>query len=597
MKSILYITAVISTLGILLLAGKNITDNKYRKQLPVPPDPETISVPLQKQISSNLNKARHNPTAGNLGRLGLVYHSATFYDKAARCYELAIEKNSRKWIWNYYLGYLDKEMGDNDGVIKNFSAVVKRNPKNNMAWYYIGEGFQSKGTNDEAKTIYNKIISRDDVTAPFSNSSRKDNFPLRIYAMFQLANIYQNSMQLDLAEKTLKEIIHDQPSFGQAYRLLGNIYSMKSDDIISKKYIIRAGDLRIYTPPVDTLADILTQISRSDVYLLKQVDDADKGGYPNFALELITTGIVNIPENRFVISKALMLYLRRGLDKLALPLFDRHLKYFSDDINEIRTVADLCMQRGLYAQALKYYSQASKLLPEDIDLQLSIIICLGNEGMKQEAVESITSLIEKNRSNLKVYIYRVYLMILIQDKEKALSYLAELQKRFPYDPKVLQLSGQAAEQDGNYVKALDLYELSFKGNPEDWTTARGMGDLLMKQEMWERSIKHYRKTLEYFPNEPYALERLGTLLVMCPDTNLRNIEEGREYSERAFLNKSSQPMTVISAGRCLSESYAALGDKGNAYKYLSITIRTARNENVPQDILENLENDLKSYNK
>jgi tetratricopeptide (TPR) repeat protein len=142
-----------------------------------------------------------------------------------------------------------------------------------------------------------------------------------------------------------------------------------------------------------------------------------------------------------------------------------------------------------------------------------------------------------------------------------------------------------------------MYESSFKGNPEDWSTARYLGDLLMKLKMWERCISHYRKTLEYFPNDPYMLERLGTLLVMCPDTLLRNIIEGREYSERAFINKSSSPMTVISAGRCLSESYAALGDNGNAYKYLNITISMARHENVPQDILENLEKDLQIYRK
>ena len=56
-------------------------------------------------------------------------------------------------------------------------------------------------------------------------------------------------------------------------------------------------------------------------------------------------------------------------------------------------------------------------------------------------------------------------------------------------------------------------------------------------------------------------------------------------------------MTVISAGRCLSESYAALGDKENAYKYLNITISMARHENISQDILKDIEKDLQNYKK
>ena len=451
------------------------------------------------------------------------------------------------------------------------------------------------GKNDSAVAIYNKIISIGDENTASLNSSRKDNFPIHTYAMFQLATIYLNTQQLDLAEKTLKEIISDQRTFGQAYRLLGNVYSQNRDTILSKNYIIRAADLRIYTPPVDTIADILSRMSCSDIYLLKQVDDADKGGYSNFALELVSTGLVSIPGNKFVISKALKLYLQKGLDKLALPLVDKNLENFKDDINEVRMVADLCMKRGLYSQALTYYDRASKLLPDDIDIQLSIVLCLGNNGLKQEAMEAMNKLVEKNKKDLKVLTYKVYLMTLMGDKEKALSYLAELKELYPSNPKVLQLSGQAMEQEGNYEKALALYESSFIGNPEDWNTARYLGDLLMKQKMWKRAISHFNKTLEYFPNEPYALERLGTLLVLCPDSSLKNILAGREYSERAFINKSSQPMTVISAGRCLSESYASSGDYNNACKYLNIIISVARHENVPQDIIENLEKDLQVY--
>jgi tetratricopeptide (TPR) repeat protein len=596
-KSILYSGGGILVLGLLFLLAKSISDNKYRRQLTALPDMQNMSAPVREKISAAFITAKSNPTARNIGRLGMTFHSNSLYDKAAECYKLAIRKNRTKWVWNYFLGYLDREMGDNPGVIENFTEVVRKNPKDYLAWYYLGEGYQSIGTYDKAEIIYKKIMSDSKENASSLNSLHRDNFPLRTYAMFQIANIYLNTHKLDLAEKTLKEITENQKTFGQAYRLLGNVYSQNGDETLSKHYITRAGDLRIYTPPVDTLADNLSWMSCSDLYLLKQVDDADKGGYPNFALELVNTGMVNMPDNKFVISKALKLYLSRGMNNQALPYFDKHLQYFNDDINEVRTVADLCTKRGLYPQALKYYCQALKLLPDNIDIQLAIVLCLGNEGKKQEAVESMNKLVERNKETLKVLTNGMYIMILMGEKEKGLSYLKRLKELFPSNPKVLQLSGQALEQEGNNEKALALYEESFNRNPEDWATSRYLGDLLMKLKMWQRSISHYRKSLEYFPNDPYALDRLGTLLVMCPDTKLRNISEGREYSERAFINKSSPPLTVISSGRCLSESYAALGDTENAYKYLDTTISMARHENVSQDILDELQTDLQKYRK
>ena len=594
-KWILYTVAGIAIAGILLLSIRYISNNQYRAQLPPLTDIQNINPALEEQMTNAWKAADKNPSSRNLGRLGMVYHSSAIYDKAAVCYKLAIRKNNSKWIWLYYLGYLDKEMGDNPGVVENFKKVTRKKPDNSLAWYYLGEGYQSMGSYDKAAEVFDRISAGAAKKNLSSGSSRSDHYPLSVYATFQQASIYINSGKLEEAEKDLRQIIKEQPEFGQAYRLLGNIYSMQGNDTLSKKFLTRAGDLRIYTPPVDTLIDILAGISCSDIYLLKQVDDADKGGYPNFALELVRTGLLNMPDNKFVISKAIKLFLARGLDRMALPYMETHLKDFSDDQNELRMVADLCMKRGLYSQALRYYDQGLKLVPDNKDLQLARIMCLGNSDRKDEARSALTSLIKNNPGNVQLLTSSVYIMILSGEKDEALRYLTKLQQTAPHNGKVLQLSGMALELDGKEEKALEMYEASFKADPEDLSTSRYLGDLLIKLKIWERALSQYRKSLEYFPNDPYILERLGTLLVMCPETRLRNIEEGREYSERAFINKSSPPLTVISAGRCISESYAATGDNASACSYLSRTIDMARQEKVPNEMITDLEKDLQKY--
>jgi tetratricopeptide (TPR) repeat protein len=113
--------------------------------------------------------------------------------------------------------------------------------------------------------------------------------------------------------------------------------------------------------------------------------------------------------------------------------------------------------------------------------------------------------------------------------------------------------------------------------------------------MWEKAIKHYKRALEYYPNEPEILERLGTLLVSCPDSKMRDYKTGREYSERAFIHKSCPAEVLISAAKSLAEAYFALGDNRNAYTFMNITISLAKNQNSSKDYITNLEEKLKLY--
>jgi tetratricopeptide (TPR) repeat protein len=525
----------------------------------------------------------------------MVFHSSTYYDQAALCYKLAIRKNRSKWVWNYYLGYLNKEMGDNSGAIDNFNKVLEKNPGNYMALFYTGEGYQAMGQNDKAEEIFKRIISADIHNSAAGTSSRKDYFSLKSYARFQLASIYISTQRVDMAESTLKELIENQRTFGQAYRLLGTVYSMRGDQELSRKFITRAGDLMIYTPPVDTIVDMLARNSRSGLYLLKQIDDAEKGGYSRFAIELINNAMADIPEDKFVLSKAIKIYLLMDLGKVAMPYFGRHLEYFSSDNIELKTVADLCLKKGLYDQAITYYSHASRLQPDDIDVHLSVVLCLGNKGAKQQAVDSVNFLLGKYRNNKKVLTDGAYVMLMLGEKDKAASLLSDLKRLYPSDPKVLQLAGIILQQEGKEDQALLMFESSFRGNPKDLSSTRYLCDLLIKKEMWEKAISCLRIALDNNPNDPYLQESLGSLLIFCKDEKLRKISEGREFSERAFINKYSLTPTIISAGISLSEAYILSGDKKSAISTMNATIEAAKRDKAPDDLIQKLEKKLKEY--
>jgi tetratricopeptide (TPR) repeat protein len=595
-KSTVYIMGGILGLAIIFLAVKLIFGNSYKNKIPALPDFQNLSKPLQDQLAQAYNKAHQKPTATNLGMLGMVYHSSMFYDKAAVCYELAIEENKEEWLWSYYLGYLKRETGESNAAIENFQNVTRINHKMNLAIYYTGDAYQNLGKNDLAESLFSSLRGTDNLTSAEDKKSDTDDFPIGIYAGFQLSRIYIGTQRLILAEKTLNEIIQAGRSFGPAYRLLGNLYKMKGDSVLGGEYILQADDLTDNSTPVDKLIDGISLLSRSDQYLLKQIDVAEKSAHPLFALVIADHALKYNPGNRFLTSKAVKLLLNMNYGNQALPYLDLHLKLFTDDFKEIKEVANLLYNRGLYSQSFTYYQRASELKHEDNEVQSSLVLCLWREGKKDLALEKMNSLVVNNKENLKILADGVYVMLVLGEKDKAVSYLQKLVELAPADSRVHLMQGMVDEMSGKPLEALSMYRLSFKSNPKDMAVVQALGNSLVNQKMWPAAIDHYRKAILSFPNEPFLLEKLGSLLIGCPDQKLRKNEEGRKLEERVFIHKASTPDLTISSGQNIAMSYASEGDYKKAYAYIEWVSNIARAQKAPAKIVADLENLLKQYN-
>jgi len=582
---------------VLLLLVKVLLDVPYRSNIPALPDLQSLTDSLKLQLTTASKKAYRNPTADNLGMLAMVYHSSANYEKAAICYKLAVKKNKSKWIWSYYLGYLDMEMGESANAIKSFDTVIQENPNAFHAWYYIGEGYQNIGANDKAELAFKKIATLKEKNSPMNSTLRKDYFPLRIYAKYQLARISFNTGKLDLAEQMLLEILKENRTFGAAYRQLGAIYNKKGNKQLGDKYVLRANDLTNYASPIDNLVDKLTLSSKSDLYLMKQIDEAERTIYPEWAMTLISNALRVTPGNKYLISKAVKFYLKIGTKQLALPYLNQHLSYFKDDSNELKEVADMLDENGAFSQSIVYFQQAVKLKPNDSELQSNLVLALFNAGMKEKSLDYMNETLKKDKNNVEVLSNGVFILLTMGENDKADAYMAELNRIAPTNPKVQQRAGMIAEREGKLNIALAQYEKSFNSDPTDLATIQMLGNILLKQETWLKAINHYRKALENHPNEPYLLEKLGSLLITCPDITLRKTDEGMEYAERALDHKSSSMEIVIKAGSILSEAYATKGDKQTAITYLNSVIELAQNNNAPKEYLADLGRKLKELNQ
>lgn len=272
----------------------------------------------------------------------------------------------------------------------------------------------------------------------------------------------------------------------------------------------------------------------------------------------------------------------------ALPFLNINLTNFSDDYIEMRDVADLLSNKGFYTESIPYYEQAHKLKPEATGLMENYAMSCWRVNEKEKAFSLINDLFEKNKNSEDVLAGIVDFMLHTDNADKSKFYLSKFRRKAPSNPKFLKLSGELADMEGNQKAAIPLFEASFKGDPGDLITTQKLGSYYIDHQMWSQAINLLRTSLKYHPNESILLQKLGTLLISCSDPKLQNIPEGLELSERAFSNISSTIPTIISAGADLALGNAMIRDFKTAFNYMSITIKIAKSQKIPQEYMDGL---------
>lgn len=586
-KLAIYISAAVVAMVIIFLVTKNITNNSYRNQIPALPDLSSLSEPVKEQLSLAHQKAYDSPTSDNIGELGMAYHSSAFYDQAKQCYKLATHKDQSKWIWNYYLGYLNQEMGDSKAAIEDFNAVIKENPDAKMVWYYLGKAYRNSGSEDMAEAAFNKIVSLPKANIT-EKSIRLNYSSLSTSARFELARMYINTNRINEAEKLLKEVVKGNETNGPFFRLLSNLYSVKGDSVLSRKYLTRAQDLAVGTTVNDTLIDRITLISRSELYLPKQIDEANKSNNPEWASILFDRALLYLPDNKHVITKAIQFFLQMNKGEKAIPFLNENLSYFKDDFNEMSEIASLLYIKRYYSHAIPYYVQAKRLRPESFDLVKDFAVCYWKDNKKDSALNLMNELKEKYGNNPTILATEVDFMLKIGDKENAKVSLAKLRQASPANPKVAKFSGIIAEMEGNRNAAIPMYESALRSDPTDLEMSKKLGAFYIEQRKWSEAISLIRKSLEYHPNESILLEMLGTVLISCPDPVLQNIPEGLELSERAYFHISSTPNTLLAVSKNLALGNVMTGNFQDAKSYVQIAINIAKSEKVSKNYMDGL---------
>ncbi|MFK8060145.1 MAG: tetratricopeptide repeat protein [Polaribacter sp.] len=576
----------------------NYIDGQFANKLPAIPEVNQTPESFQKHIKNVNAKTLKNPSVANLGDLGMVYHANNYFKEAEVCYQLAIERDSKKWKWSYYLGCLKRELSDSENTIKYFNNVLDIQPNNFMALYYKAEAHKQIGEITKFEKIFKRLSGIDRKFFVLKNTKRTSYFPLSVYTRLELANLYASSGKVDLAIKKLKALIDSDKSFGPAYKQLSIIYAEKGDRKLSAYYSDRSKDLEDYTSPPDILLDELSYHSRSETYLLKQIEDAIRSSNLAWGLELVDLGLRNTLESKYVLSKTLRLYLSMNMARRTLPYLDKHLEGFKKDYKELEDVGKGLSNSGLKSAAKRYFIAAEKIKNEKPETRSRLAgIFFERLGEKEKAFEIMDDLLKQYPKNPAAIVGATALSLQNDDILNAKKYLLKLKKIDPKNPRINVFNGIIAKKNGDTKKIVMYYERAFKDVPDQAFIVNYLVDYYKKNKMWPKLVDLYETALKSSPNNPNLQEGYATFLVNCPDKKIRNPKQAREFSERALINFRSDVQIQVAAGESLAMSYFLLKEKGKALYYINKTLEVAKSARFPNDYLAKLKGMLREFQK
>lgn len=564
-------------------------DDKYVGRLPNVPDLNETSVSFRKNIEDIHTNTMSKPSAKNLGELGMIYHANNYFEEANVCYLLAVERNPKKWEMNYYLGCLNRKLGNSEEAINNFNKVLEVQPNMYMALYYKAEALNLTGSTSKSEEIFKKISKLAENHFVLDNTKINSYFPLSVYASLELAKLYVSTDKVEMAESQLKLLISNEISFGPAYRQLSIIYADKGAKGLSKYYSDRSKDLEDYTSPVDTLLNKLHFYSRSETYLLKQIEDAIRSNNLLWALELVEYSLKKVPESKYIVSKAVRLYISMNMARKTLPYLAKHQKAFQDDYKELVDIGKGLSNSGLKSASKKYFMAAEKCENEKPETKSRLAgIFYDRLGMKTKALQMMEELLDQNPNDPAVIGGATFLSIQTGDMVTAKKHLMHLKKIDAKNPRINVFKGIIAKKVGDTKAALGYYQLAFKDAPDQGFIVKFLSEYYKNNNMWSELADLYKNALKFSPNNPNLQEAYGSFLINCPNKQLQDPKLAREFSERALVNYKSDVQIQVAAGQSLAMSYFQLNDKAKALFYIRKTINVAKQAGFSKEYIASL---------
>jgi tetratricopeptide (TPR) repeat protein len=255
-----------------------------------------------------------------------------------------------------------------------------------------------------------------------------------------------------------------------------------------------------------------------------------------------------------------LLYLNTSRNEEAIAPLKAAVELKRDHV-EAHTMLGLAYFRlGRYPDALKAAQEANRLNPNEAAPYLLMARIYSNKGTAEQVTNAVQAYLKRSNTPAPGYYFLARLYYRRADKPKALDYIRRAVRLDPENPDYIAMQGRIYGELGTPAEQAEgrqYLEQALTRKPDDWEIHEALGRLLMREQMFEEAIGHFRAALKTAPNMGPILYTLGQALQRAGHTEegqrvLTEYQAYREYTQ----GLESRKRAVQSAPQDRSRHYA-----------------------------------------
>jgi HemY protein len=188
-----------------------------------------------------------------VGDMGRLYQANQFYDQALSCYRLALDYDRQSAQWYYLSASIHQQRGETASMIGFLEQTLRLSANYSPAVLKLADTYFKTGDRIKAKVYYEQRLDLEDGDP---------------YALMGLARIAMERNQWDAAEMHLQKAVRSNMEFGDAHRLLAEVYEHNGRFEEMEISLARAADCIRFRPATDPWIDELEDLCYDPEQLL-----------------------------------------------------------------------------------------------------------------------------------------------------------------------------------------------------------------------------------------------------------------------------------------------------------------------------------------
>ncbi|MBK8231768.1 MAG: tetratricopeptide repeat protein [Candidatus Eisenbacteria bacterium] len=360
-----------------------------------------------------------NPRA--IGALGRLYHANHYYREAASCYALAARLEPRNPRWAYLEADALLAGGGSEAAPKLLARTVELEPGYTASHLRLGDLAFKTGAFEPAGRHYRAAL------AAGSDSA---------HGFFGLARIAVEERRTNEAEDLLEQVLHLDPEFSSAVRLLANLRTEQGRAAEAESLLTLARGQGRFVPPRDPWVDSLLFVCYDTDFLLAMADRSIKQSEMKTAAELFRRAMELDPENAQIHQLLAKKLYRAGRPAEAIASLRRAIELDPQSADARVELGYYLGSQGATAEAEKVLREAIALAPENERAHSELGKLFDQTGRRQEAIRSLEHALQINPRSTEGLVQLGFIHYQAGERARA-----------------VQLWRSALEVDGRFAKA------------------------------------------------------------------------------------------------------------------------------------------------